>query len=90
MSDPDPPHACVHLGGARVGRHDMCENILYRGVQREGISVCKQTKNRHLQPQGHTPLPGSQGYGNRSDLLGVSLTRMVALGVTFIQLGGQG
>ena len=88
MSDPDHPHTCVHLSGARIGRHDICENAWYRGMQRTGMSVSKQPKNRHLQMQGSSPLPGSQGYGNRGDLLGVSLTRMVELDVTFVHTTG--
>ena len=84
MSDPDHPHTCVHLSGARIGRHDICENAWYRGMQRAGMSVSKQPKNQHLQMQGNSPLPGSEGYGNRGDLLGVLLTRMVELDVTFV------
>ena len=72
MPDPDHPHTCVHLGGARIGRHDIRKNAWYRGMQHAGMSVSKQPKNRHLQAQGHAPLPGSQGYGNRGYLLGVS------------------
>ena len=53
------------------------------------MSVSKQPKNRHLQMQGNSPLPGSEGYGNRGDLLGVSLTRMVALVVTFVHTTGK-
>ena len=26
MSHPDHPHTYVHLGGARIGRHDTCKN----------------------------------------------------------------
>ena len=33
-------------------------------------------------------MPGSQGYGNRGDLLGVSLPRMVELDVTFVHTTG--
>ena len=72
-------HTCVHLSGARIGRHDICEIACYRGMQRAGMSVSKQPKNRHLQMQGNSPLPESEGYGNKGDLLGVSLMRMVEL-----------
>ena len=89
MSDPDDAHRCVHLSGARIGCHDICESTWYRGLQRAGMSVSKQPKNRHLQMQGNSPLPGSEGYGNRGDLLGVSLTRMVELVVTFVHTTGK-
>ena len=79
MPDPDHPHTCVHLGGAIIGRHDICDHTWYRGMQCAGMSVGNQPKNRHLQAQGHAPVPGSQRYGNRGDLLGVSQTRMVQL-----------
>ena len=52
------------------------------------MSVSKQPKNRHLQMQGNSILSGSAGYGNRGDLLGVSLTRMVELEVTFVDTTG--
>ena len=52
------------------------------------MSVNKQPKNQHLQMQGDSPLPGSQGYWNRGDLLGISLTRMVELDVTFVHTTG--
>ena len=58
-------------------------------MQRAGMSVSKQPKNQHLQAQGHTPLPGSLGYGNWGDLLGASPTRMVELGVTFVHTTGM-
>ena len=89
MSDPDHPHTCVLLSGARIGRHDICENAWYRGMQSAGMSVSKQPKNRHLQMQDSSPIPGSEGYGNRGDLLGVSLTRMVELYVTFVHTTGS-
>ena len=41
----------------------------------------KQPKNRHFQDQAL--LPGEKGCGNKGDLLGVSLTLMVELDVTF-------
>ena len=57
-------------------------------MQRAGMSVSKQPKNRQLQMQGNSPLPGSEGYGNTGNLLGVSLTRMMELDVTFVHTTG--
>ena len=54
----------------------------------KSMSVSKQPKNRQLQKQEHTPQPGSQGYGDRGDPLGVSLSRMLELGVTFTHTTG--
>ena len=53
------------------------------------MPVSKQPKNLHSQMQGYIHLPGSQGYGNRADLLGVSLTRMAELDVSFIHTTGK-
>ena len=50
-------------------------------MQRVGMPVNKQPKNRHFQDQAL--LPGEKGCGNKGDLLGVSLTLMVELDVTF-------
>ena len=44
--------------------------------------MSKQPKKRLLQLQGYTLLPGSQGYGNRGGLLGVSLQWIMVLDVT--------
>lgn len=54
-------------------------------VPRNAARAClsKQLNNLHLQKQGHTPLRGSRGHENRETLLGVSLTRMMQLHVTF-------
>ena len=49
MSDPDHPYTILHLSAARIGRNDICESALYRGMQRAGMSVSKQPKNRHVQ-----------------------------------------
>ena len=53
------------------------------------MSVSKKPRNGHLQAQGNTSLLGSQGYGNRGDLLGLSVTRMVELDVTFVHTTGM-
>ena len=51
--------------------------------------VCEQAaENRHLQMQGISLLPRFGGYGNRRDMLGVSLTRMVELDVTVVHTTG--
>lgn len=50
-------------------------------------SVTKQPKPCHLQQQA--PLPNEKGDGNMGDLLGVSLTSMVGLDVTFVVTTGK-
>ena len=87
MSDTDHPHICVHLMGARIGPHDVFANAWYRVMQRAGMYVSKRPRNQHLQMQVNSPLPGSEGYGNRGYLLGVSLTRMVDSASNFSRIG---
>ena len=79
------------------GTGPICDQLRRGGAGQEGCGlgraegcagVSKKPKNRHLQMQGNSPLPGSEGYGNRGDLLGVSLTRMVELNVTFVHTTG--
>ena len=89
MSDPDHPHMCAPW---------RCKNWLPRYMQKRMVPrnatrrhVCVQAAKETAPPFARlhgAPLPGSQGYGNRGDLLTLSLTRMVELDVTFVHTTG--
>ena len=58
-------------------------------MQRAGMSVRRQPKNRHLRSQGHTPLSGTQDTATGETSLECPPPRMVELDVTFVHTTGR-
>ena len=100
MSDPDHPHMCAPKRCKNRSPRYLRNCMLPRNAARR--HVCEQAaeeptpadKKANIsgmsgKMQGNSPPPGSERYGNRGDLLGVSLTRMVQLDVTFVHTTGQ-